>query len=371
MNTLYQPILVTSPEPHHAPEDVLTLAQFLDLLKIEEDYYPGEQHNTVLMITRLRKIFYDEWGWNTQLVRARAHIETRYQVTVVDDPTEVNVPVKHAKPIPQYRDNEYQPRHRVITYRADDRVYGNSRVGQVPDIYKNDHQEVILPDGFYCDVAHILAGLDAANFPQVVSPLPNFLSFLDSLVPHVDANIDVATWLGDIGSTSGDFLFKYLKNNSKPIGSHEEQQSINVETPGSDMLGNIDTYVIARHYDVASNNGQRVTEILADYYQPGPNGSVHRQNRFLIYCQAVGLKDWNGNNFANEQQWLEYYHKQLRNDVCFQVFSLTVENVKSLLLMARIYFNGFQEVLKLDLLLRIYLNALKSLIKQESHPRSL
>ncbi|MPR35062.1 hypothetical protein [Salmonirosea aquatica] len=369
MDKLYQPILVTSPEPNHAPQDVLTLTQFLDLLKEEEDYYPGEQHNTVLMITRLRKIFYDQWGWNTQLVRARAHIETRYQVTVVDDPADVNVPIKHAKPIPRYKDNEYQPRHRVITYRADDRVYGSSRVGKVPDIYKNDHQEVVLPDGFYCDVAHILAGLDAANFPQVVSPLPSFLSFLNGLVPHVDANIDVATWLGDIGSSSGDFLFKYLKNDSKPIGSHAEQQSIDLETPGSDMLGNIDTYVIARHYAISSANGQRVTEILKDYYMSDQKGSTFRQNRFSIYCQAVGLKGWDGDKFANEAQWLAYYYKQLRNDVCFQVFSLTVENLKSILLMIRIFFNGFPEVLKLDLLLRIYLNALKGLIKQESHPR--
>ena len=368
MNNLYQPILVTTPEPHHAPQDVLTLSQFLDLLKEEEDYYPGEQHNTVLMITRLRKIFYDQWGWNSELVRARAHIPSRYQVTVVDDPTDINVPKKHAKPIPRYRDNEYQPRHRVITYRADDRVYGNTRTGQVPDIYKNDHQEVVLPDGTYCDAAHILAGLDAANFPQVVSPLPTFLSFLNSLVPHVDANIDVATWLGDIGSSSGDFLFKYLKNDSRPIGSTEEQQSINLETPGSDMLGNIDTYVIARHFGVASDNGQRVTEILRDYYL---SANRFRQNRFSIYCEAVGLRGWNGETFSNEQAWLDYYRKQLRNDVCFQVFSLTEENIKSLWLMIRIFFNGFQDVLKLTLLLTIYLNALKDLIKKEPHPLSV
>ncbi|WP_373511594.1 hypothetical protein [Persicitalea sp.] len=368
MNELYQPILVTSPEPHHAPQDVLTLSQFLDLLKEEEDYYPAEQHNTVLMITRLRKIFYDQWGWNSELIRARAHIETRYQVAVVNDPAEVDIPKSHAKPITRYRDNEYQPKHRVITYRADDRVYGNSRVGQVPDIYKNDHQEILLPDGYYCDVAHILAGLDAANFPQVVSPLPSFLSFLNFLIPHVDASIDMATWLGDIGSSSGDFLFKYLKNDSKPISKDEEQQSIELEAPGSDMLGNIETYVIARHYAVASANGQRVTEILRDYYEDQKE-DAYRRNRFSIYCQAVGLAGWNGDHFANEAQWLHYYHKQLRNEVCFQVFSVTVENLKSLLLMTKIYFNGFQEVLKLDLLLRIYLDALKDLIKKEPSPQ--
>ena len=78
MNQLNQLILSRNPEPGHDLKNVLTLTEFIKLLKEEEDYYPGEQHNTKLMITRLRKIFYDKWGWNRELVEGAAHIDTPY-----------------------------------------------------------------------------------------------------------------------------------------------------------------------------------------------------------------------------------------------------------------------------------------------------
>ena len=81
MNELTQPILSNTPYPPHG---VLSLSQFLDLLREEEDYYHGEQTNTKLMITRLRKIFYDKGGWNTQLIRKAAAIEWRYDDKIID-----------------------------------------------------------------------------------------------------------------------------------------------------------------------------------------------------------------------------------------------------------------------------------------------
>ena len=39
----------------------------------------------------------------------------------------------------------------------------NSNVGTVPVIYSNDNQENVLPDGLYCDLGHVLAGMDASN----------------------------------------------------------------------------------------------------------------------------------------------------------------------------------------------------------------
>lgn len=377
MPTLTQPILVTHPEPHHAHADVLTFAQFLALLREEEDYFVGEQHNTNLSITRLRKIFYDQWGWNSELIRAAAAVEGRYVVTIVSDPATVNVPntnpnianttipKAHAKPLRRYRNNSYQPKHRLVTYRPDDRVYGNTRVGQVAFIYQSDHQEVLLPDGHYCDLAHVLSGLDALNHPQIVSPLPAFLSFLAHLGPHVESNADMATWLGDIGSSAGDFLHCYLNTDQKPLSVGQEQKFINLDAPGSDMLGNIDAYVIAHHYDVGSTNGLRFTDILADYYEPDAPGSRFRAHRFSTFCQVIGLEGWNGETFANEAQWLKQYHWQLRNETCFQLYSLTEELLSSIWLMLRVYFNGYSSVLKLDILLQLYLDGLKEHIKQE------
>lgn len=358
---LVQPILSGFPEPGHEPENVLPVAEFIKLLKEEEDYFEGDQHNTKLMITRLRKIFYDQWGWNTELIKGAAGVAMRYEVKIVEDP----VNVKHARPVRRYQANEYQPKHRVITYTDHDRIYGNSRAGQVPFIYKNDHQETVLPDGNYCDVAHVLAGLDAFNYPQVVSPLPNFLLFLKHLFPHVDSNADIVTWLGDIASSSGDFLFYYLLHNKKPLDISIEQHYIDIDAPGSDMLGDIDPYVIKKHYDVSSNNGRRISDILMEYYCDDYKDSSIRMRRFSTFCALVGLKNWDGQNFENEKEWLKYYDRQLKSNIEFQVFSLTEESVKSVWLPLKIYFNGFRNVIKYDVLLRLFLTALKQLIQKE------
>ena len=359
MSQLVQPILVTSPEPGHDPEKALSLKQFTNLLREEEDYYPSEQNNTKLMITRLRKIFYDQWGWNSELIRGAAHIEGRYEVKIMSDSSE------HSKEVKRYKKNDYEPKHRVITYRPNDRVYGDTRVGQTPLIYQNDHQEVRLPDGTYCDIAHILAGLDAYNYKQVVSPLPKFLEFFTFLVPHVESNMDIVTWLGDIASTAGDFLFYYLRHGKTSLNIEREQAYINSDASGSDMLGDIDPYVIAHHYDVSSNNGQRFTDILTDYYLGESSGKTFRENRFSTYCSLVGLKGWDGEKFDNEKRWMKFYKKQLRDNISFQVFSLTQEKLKSIWLPLLVWFNGYGKVLKKEELLDIYLIALKELIKKE------
>lgn len=379
METLVQPIFSPDPEPGHQLADVLTLEEFVKLLREEEDYWEGEQHNTKLIITRLRKIFYDQWGWNTELIRGAAKIEGRYLTEIVDDPvTEKDdkgvmvklskphhraVMFKLSKPVPRYVDNEYQPKHRTITYRPDDRVYGNTRAGQTPFIYKNDHQEVILPEGFYCDVAHILAGLDAFNHPQIVTPLPNFLTFAARLFPHVDSNMDIVTWLGDIASSSGDFFFDYLNHKKKPLTTAQEQHYIDIDAPGSDMLGDIDPYVIRAHYDVSATKGQRFTDILLDYYSAG---NKHRRRRTSIYCEQVGLKGWDGKSFSNEKEWLAFYKRHLKFNTCFQVFSLTDEKLRSVWLPAVVWFGWYKDVLKFEPLLEIYLKALKENIKKES-----
>jgi len=323
MKTLFQPILSDHPEPSHPISKVISLTKFIELLRGEEDYYPGEQRNTKLMISRLRKIFYDQWGWNSELIRGASKIKTRYITKIVEDKEE------HSKPVRRYKDKTYQPKHRVIVYSDHDRIFGDSQAGQVPFIYKNDHEEVLLPEGFFCDVAHILAGLDAFNHPQIVTPLPSWLSFIAKLFPHVDKNIDIVTWLGDIASNAGDFLFGYLNNDKQELSLKKQQDIINVDSPGSDMLGDIDTYVIACNYDVGTSDGMRVSEILQE-------------------------------NFSNEKKWLRHYKKELRNNICFQVFSLTSEKITSIWLPIKIWFGGYKKILKKELLLQIFIDQLKA-----------
>jgi hypothetical protein len=358
MGSLFQPIFTKETEPGHDPKDALNLDQFLKLLREEEDYYPGEQHNTKLMFTRLRKIFYDQWGWNSELIRGATNIETRYIVSVIDVPSENTRPLGTMS-----RDPEVPGKHRTVMYSDHDKIYGNTRVGQTPEIYKNDHQEVLLPEGYYCDVAHILAGVDATNYPQVVSPLPNWLTFLEKWFPHVNSNIDVVTWVGDIASTAGDFLYAYLRNNNQPISSDTEQKYINIDVPGSDMLGDIDALVIASNYDISALNGMRVTEIYEDYYIGKNHKTPLKDRRLELFCKHVGLS-WDGKQFTNEADWMKYQYRELRGQTEFQVFSLTDEKLDGIWLPLKIYFGFYAEVIKIKLLLNLLLEGLKTELRK-------
>jgi len=358
--TPFQPILSRRPEPGHSERDVLPAQEFINLLKEEEDYFAGEQTQLPLMITRLRKIFYDKWGWNKELIRAAAAVECRYEVTITDTPPRDNSGQSHIRRKTHYKDNEEVDKYRLVTYRRNDRVYGDTRVGQVPFIYQKDHQETILPDGSYCDIAHVLAGLDAWNHPQIVSPLPAWLQFLYKLVPHCDSNMDLVTWLGDIATSSEAFVFDYLRRDKQPLSPEAEQHYININAPGSDMLGNIDSYAIARSYDLSGTSGRRLTEILEEYYI-SPAKTFFAQKRFALFCDAVGLK-WDGGKFTNEEEWIRRYRPQLRDATTFMIFSLTDGSLQSILLPLEVWLGSYSDVVKADIMLRLYLKTLKALI---------
>ncbi|HEY6976914.1 MAG TPA: hypothetical protein VH396_11545, partial [Chitinophagaceae bacterium] len=308
MENLIQPILSKEPEYGHEKSDVLSFSEFLSLLEEEENYFQDKQTGTSLMITRLRKIFYDKWGWNTQLIRKAAYIKCRYKVKIVTQLPD-DKPERGVKKVKHYKDNKYQPKYRLVTYRKNDRVFKNSRAGQVPEIYKNDHQDIFLPEGYQCDLAHTLAGLDAFNNFQVVSPLPPFLFFLHKLFPHADSNVEVTTWLGDIATTAADFLFEYLSKNKTPLSETTEQKYIDINASASDMLGDIDAYVINYLYkDYVSSKGKRLTEILEEYYNKCSTDPSYQKQRFKIFCKEIGLHlNEKENNFSNEEQWLKKY----------------------------------------------------------------
>lgn len=357
---LVQPILSKCPEPNHDINDVLTLDNFLELLREEEDYFSGEQHNTKLMITRLRKIFYDKWGWNTQLIRKAAYVEGRYEVDIVDC-SENNEKTFYAKKVRRYHQYKNKPKCRLVAYRANDRIYGRLKDNESPFIYIKNYQSVLLPDDYFCDIAHILAGLDAYNYPQVVSPMPNFLSPFSRMIPYVQSNMDTVTWLGDLATIACDFLFHYLDPECKPIDLEDEQKYIESGAPGSDMLGNIDAFVISKCYNISNHNGERVTDILKNYYYEV--GEEDREKRIHIFTEAVGLKGWDGNCFANEENWITIYEKQLRNNTAFQTFSLSEAGINKFVLPYKIWRGRYNEVIKCELLLRLFITAIKDLLQ--------
>lgn len=358
--SLYQPIITRLPEPGRTTV-ALTLDHFLALLRAEEDYYPGEQNNTKLMITRLRKIFYDQWGWNSELIRGAKSIEDRYTVAIVEDSPQV---IQTKSSLVRRRSAETQEivsKRRIVTYKPTDRQYPD-RVGKVPEIYANDNQEIVLPEGYYCDVAHVLAGLDAINYFLPVSPLPTPLLFMRKLFPSCDSNVDVVTWLGDVASAAGDFVFEYLKD--KHLTEDERQNRLNIDASAADMLGDIDPYIIAELYDLSSTNGMRVSDILYDYYNGTGKSKQYRERRFSIFCNRIGLQGWNGTVFENEKKWLKHYKTQLRDAAIFCEIS-QMENVKGLIIATKTWFRCYEKQLDLEELLCIFLDELKKLIAQE------
>jgi len=364
MENLVQPILSNEPEYGHEKNDVLPLTKFLYMLTEEEDYFKDQQTNTSIMITRLRKIFYDKWGWNTQLIRKAAYIKCRYKVKIVTQLPDDEHSGEGVKKVKRYRDNKYQPKYRLVTYRKNDRVFKNSRANQVPEIYKKDHQDIFLLEGYHCDIAHTLAGLDAFNNFQVVSPLPSFLFFLHKLFPHADSNIEVTTWLGDIATSAADFLFEYLYKNKTSLSEATEQKYIDINASASDMLGDIDAYAINYLYkEQVSSKGRRLTEIMEEYYNKCSNDSQYRKQRFKIFCKEIGLEmNEKENNFSNEEQWLKKYTKQLRNTTAFMINSHTEETLKGIILPLKVWLKCYENVLKLELLLKLFLESLKKLL---------
>lgn len=354
---LEQPILSENPEVGHPYNDYLCFNDFILLLKLEEEYFKGEEYNVKLIISRLRKIFYDKGGWDI-LIKKAVGIEGRYKVNIVDCSDLNELAAIGLKKVKWYENNVEKPKCRKVTYRADDRIFGSSRAGEIPYIYINDHADIKLPENYFCDIAHTLAGLDALNNIQVVSPLPNWLLYFYRYFIYVNSNADFATWLGDIATSGTDFLFKYLRN--KRINTcEEEQESINKNASASDMLGNIDAFVINKLHNTDSCNGKRVTEIFTDYY----TSKLCRKDKFEFFCEIVGLKDWDGNNFSNEQDWLNLYTNQLRNATAIMVVLFSGNLVQKYILPIRVWKGQYDHIIKSKTLLEIFLKKLKELIQ--------
>jgi len=357
---LYFPIL----EPSKV-SDRLSISEFIDLLKEEERFFKGDESNTKLMITRLRKIFFDKYGWDSELIRGASKIEGRYKVTLVEDPSDSYLSKGYRIKTRHFDAKGVKHLHRVVTVKDDDWL--NPDAGSVPEIYKNNHQEVVLQDGRICDMGHVLAGMDAFNYPAPISPLPDWLMFLKNFFPLVNSNADGATWLGDMSSISGEFLFEEKKIKAE-LSNDKKQELIDICSSAADNLGNIDSFVISKSYDIAASNGMRVTEIFTDYYLNGGLGSGAQKlaDRMLVNCDAMGLKDWDGRRFANETEWVNYFCNQLRTTTAFYTYTRYSKSIKRLLIAFNTWIGIYDRHLDLGLLLELYLDAIKTIIVENS-----
>lgn len=392
-----------TPRPHK--KTAISLAEFLKMLRVEEDYFVGDQHKTKLMITRLRKIFYDKYGWDSEIIRKAAHVIGRYNIELISvEEHGLTAPSQQGYLIYSSQDfNITDHKIRKVTVKKNDWMRPNDE-GKVAYIYDNDNQEVILPSGWFCDIGHVLTGIDAYNWLDIVAPFPWMPMFMRKLLPNVRYNTDVATWLGDIASASGEFLFEIFHRKklilNKKITDEERNDLIekyapelpvidrkNLKwstlkhflkleddkknsiiadyAPAQDMLGNIDSYVMYSTYNTKSNYGMRVSDMFHDYYIGKGEGKFLRENRYLYFAEAIGLHCWDGEKFENEKEWFKDYHPQLRDCTAMYIYTRS-EKPLGYWLSFKTWIKGFDQFLDLEPLLNIFLNNLKAHIVKDA-----
>jgi hypothetical protein len=227
---------------------------------------------TSLMITRLRKLFYNSAGWDAHLIPGAAGIAPGRSTTMQTDRRD---PLDLPGPL-----NATIHREHLV-------VDGN------PDIARN--QEVALEDGTFCDLGHVFAGLDASNHQQMVDgPGPI----------NVRNNVDAVTWVGDLASAVAEIQFA-VENNSGPISTAAQQALVDEYASPQDMLGNIDAYAIRADFGISDTSGRKVSTILREFYlgAAGTRGGDSRLHRYTRFCGQVGLT-WSGGTFTNESTWV-------------------------------------------------------------------
>jgi hypothetical protein len=277
-----------------APETAIGMEEFIDLVIREEQKYPEEeQRNTSLMITRLRKIFYGAESWDENLIRGVEDIDSPYGE-------------------PRERERSRQRVEVGLGFltnfdMVDTETYPvDPATGQRPEIYQN--QEISLPNGDYIDMGHIFAGLDAFNHRHNVSaPLFSYI--------QID-NVEGTTWVGDLGSVLAEIQFEALRNDGE-ISENDQQDLINEFASAQDMLGNIDAYAIADSYDIDGSE-QKVSDILQDFYL-GEGVQAHQSRRYRIFAAGIGLENWNGSGWSNEDDRVEHYTDQVNDAAAMYV----------------------------------------------------
>lgn len=268
-------VSITVPLLTPAPKGKITMSDFIDLVRQEEEKYPDdEQRDTKLMVTRLRKIFYNTPGWNQFLIPKAAAIQPPYSEYVWRVRKKTRVEPFGLLNNFDLVDKEYYP---------------IDLTGKKPSIYTN--AEVMIDTGStagaFIDMGHVFAGWDAFNNPDsVVAPLLSEIK--------INRNWDATTWLGDLGSVLAEAWVIYV-NGEQPLKAATLQHLIDEYAPAQDMLGNIDSYVLSIHRFTG-----KVSEILELYYTEQDPRKLQRR-RFEFFAQEIGIGPLAQGSFVNSR----------------------------------------------------------------------
>lgn len=243
----------------------ISFEAYMSMIEQVEKNNPEIAKNTQLMFTKFRKVYYDSFGWNDELIRGTENI----------------APFAH-----------------------------------IPAGMDSKNHIIKMQNGDLYDIAHIFAIVDAGNHDGFFTPLPNSLMFLRWLFPTVQSRLTASGWLGDLSSVSGQFFLIY-KNTKNQLNLGDKQKIVDEYSPCDKMISNADALIIINNYNVSASEGKLVSEILRDYYDAGGKGETLRAKRYALFASYLGLRDWSGQTFANEKQWREFYLGQLKTCSAF------------------------------------------------------
>jgi hypothetical protein len=147
----------------------------------------------------------------------------------------------------------------------------------------------------------------------------------------VASNKAAVTWTGDLGSAVAEIIFKIL-NEGQSVAVSDSQNIVNKYAPAQDMLGNIDSYVMANEYNISDTAGKKVSELLRAYYlgeAKSPGGRA-REHRYSLFCKLTGLGTWTGSGFSNEAAWLKFWTAEVAGTAALYVGAITgIKDLKS------------------------------------------
>lgn len=300
---------------------------FINQLKIEESKLSSSTGNFKVLLSKIRKIFYNTGGWDA-IIPAAAGIKNENYITIEypyagfpkqwPNP-DFNAAVKRLKDFPG-KANFVPPASFSFTDMGSKPLDVNQ---QSPSIFcggdpcqKYLNQEVKFgvwgcgSGEVMIDMGHVLTGLDALYHEETFWPplgpvkLPVFTN---------SSNVGVATWVGDLGSVLAEFVYLSHKKSAESGGLTttptliEIQQAIDKLASGADMIGNIDAYGI---YGIQVPQDNLVSSWVENYYNI--QIAVSPTKRFRFFAERIGLI-WDGSGFSNLESLLPRYIDDVMN----------------------------------------------------------
>lgn len=163
----------------------------------------------------------------------------------------------------------------------------------IPDEWQilKDYQVVIMPDGRWVDIHHLLVGLDVLSRPELGVTFPG-------TGIYIGKNYAASTWAGDIGAAAAEATLKFSDWDRRHPGAYTNDRVdfyYGTRAAEWDLAADIDAWGIYRLR--RSSNPATIDELLADYYQNtrpgGKDGTLittRRKEAVELFLRHYGFR---------------------------------------------------------------------------------